>query len=125
MDLWSDSSNENIVYGLKENSMRLFLDYQEAINAHNISPDESKFCYMEVKLTSDQEKFETKFPTIEHAASALLQEMDLIIFKLLKTDEDDGREWFDSGKKIEVNYNIPARTFWNGVPKHVRLCCME
>ena len=55
LDLWSDSPNENIVYGLKENSMRLFQDFAEAVNANTITPDETKCCYMEVKLISDQE----------------------------------------------------------------------
>ena len=28
--------------------------------------------------------------------------------------DDEGPNWFAAGKKILVNYNIPARTFWNG-----------
>ena len=59
LNLWSQSPKENRVYGLKENSMKLFQDSQEAINAHNIGP-ESKFCYVEVKLEStDEEQFES------------------------------------------------------------------
>ena len=59
LNLWSQSPKENRVYGLKENSMKLFQDSQEAINAHNIGP-KSKFCYVEVKLEStDEEQFES------------------------------------------------------------------
>ena len=41
----------------------------------------------------------------------------MTVFKLSKTDEYDGQEWFDAGKHILVNYNIPATTFRNGVQK--------
>ena len=60
LNLWSQSANENRVYGLKENSMKLFQDSQEAVNANNIeSKVLSKFCYVEVKLEStDEEQFE-------------------------------------------------------------------
>ena len=59
LDLWSNSPNENLVYGLKENSMRLFQDTGEAIHASYIGPGESKFCYMEVKLEpTGEEQFE-------------------------------------------------------------------
>lgn len=59
LNLWSQSPIENIVFGLEENSMRLYQDGQEAINANNIGPEEFKFCYVEVKLIStDQEQFE-------------------------------------------------------------------
>lgn len=82
LDLWSNSPNENLVYGLKENSMKLFQDTGEAINASYIGPDESKFCYMEVKLE----------PTGE-------------------VEDDHGPAWFVAGKKILVNYTIPTRSF--------------
>ena len=60
LNLWNKSPNENRVYGLKENSMKLFQDGLEAINASIIGPNESKFCYVEVKLLStDEELFES------------------------------------------------------------------
>ena len=90
--------------------MRLFHDCAEAVNANTITPDETKFCYMEVKLISDQEQFGSKIKIIEHTPN-------LSVFKLSKTDEYDGQEWFDAGKHILVNYNIPATTFRNGVQK--------
>ena len=46
--------------------MRLFHDCAEAVNANTITPDETKFCYMEVKLNSDQEQFGSKIKIIEH-----------------------------------------------------------
>ena len=59
LNLWSQSPNENIVFGLEENSLKLYQDGQEAINAKNIGPEEFKFCYVEVKLIStDEEQFE-------------------------------------------------------------------
>ena len=58
LNLWSQSPDVNIVFGLEENSMRLYQDDQEAINANNIGPEEFKFCYVEVKLIStDEEQF--------------------------------------------------------------------
>ena len=61
LNLWSQTPKENCVYGLKENSMKLFQDSQEAVNANNIeSKVLSKFCYVEVKLEStDEEQFES------------------------------------------------------------------
>ena len=60
LNLWSQSANENRVYGLKENSMKLFQYGQEAIKANAIGPNEAKFCYVEVKLLStDEEQFES------------------------------------------------------------------
>ena len=110
LDLWSQLPNENVVYGLKENSMRLLQDGQEAINAYNFAP-ETKFCYVEVKLLStDEEQFEN---IISMYRCGICMNWNLI-FKLLKVDDDDRKKWFASGKKIRVNYNIPVTTFWNG-----------
>ena len=59
LNLWSQSPDVNIVFGFEENSMRLYQDDREAINANNIGLEEFKFCYVEVKLIStDEEQFE-------------------------------------------------------------------
>ena len=65
LDLSDFSSN--IVYGLKENSMILYLDGMKATHEPGIAESE-KFCYFEVKLmpkidakkVDDQEKFTNK-----------------------------------------------------------------
>jgi len=116
LDLWSNSPNENLVYGLKENSMKLFQDTGEAINASYIGPDESKFCYMEVKLEpTGEEQFEFHSQLWKNNLDVDLIEVSyIIIFKLSKVEDDHGPAWFVAGKKILVNYTIPTRSFWKG-----------
>ena len=62
LNLWSDRPNTNLVYGLKEHSMRLSQDNTEAINVHHMNVLE-KFCYAQVQLKSvdeEQEEFQSK-----------------------------------------------------------------
>jgi len=80
------------VYGLAENSMKLFQRGAPEMNAHELIPKKKAFCYLEVKLMPIDES--------------------------IKSSETEGPDWFNLGKKIVVNYNIPVQLSWKGDPKN-------